>query len=27
LLDMPLLTDDAKFAGASGHMAVIQHYP
>lgn len=26
-LGLPLLTDDAKFAGASGHRAEIQHYP
>ncbi|MCW2939101.1 MAG: vapC3 [Actinomycetia bacterium] len=26
-LDLPLLTDDGKFAGAPGHRAAIQHYP
>lgn len=26
-LDVPLLTDDAKLAGASGHHAVIESYP
>ena len=26
-LDVPLLTDDAKFAGASGHHATIESYP
>ncbi|GII92466.1 type II toxin-antitoxin system VapC family toxin [Sinosporangium siamense] len=27
LLGMPLLTDDAKFAGATGHRAEIHRYP
>lgn len=26
-LNLPLLTDDAKFAAASGHRAQIHHYP
>ena len=26
-LDLPLLTDDAKLAGASGHHATIESYP
>lgn len=26
-LNVPLLTDDGKFAGASGHRAEIHHYP
>lgn len=26
-LDLPLLTDDGKFAGSPGHRAAIQHYP
>ncbi|GAA2266814.1 type II toxin-antitoxin system VapC family toxin [Nonomuraea roseoviolacea subsp. roseoviolacea] len=27
LLGVPLLTDDAKFAGSTGHRAEIHHYP
>ncbi|MFC6086223.1 type II toxin-antitoxin system VapC family toxin [Sphaerisporangium aureirubrum] len=27
LLEVPLLTDDAKFAGATGHRAEIHRYP
>ncbi|GAA1021999.1 hypothetical protein Aple_084170 [Acrocarpospora pleiomorpha] len=27
LLELPLLTDDAKFAGSTGHRAEIHRYP
>ncbi|WP_460357816.1 type II toxin-antitoxin system VapC family toxin [Actinoallomurus acanthiterrae] len=26
-LNLPLLTDDAEFAAAAGHLAEIHHYP